>query len=73
MTTIIERDVSGESGISSALTAIVAIIAILFVVGIALYMLRLYPFNTLSAGTTTTPSVNVNVKGVLPAVPSTNP
>ncbi len=73
MTTIIERDISGNSGTSSALTAFVAIIAIVFVVGVALYMLRLYPFNSLSAGTTETPTVNVNFKGVPASVPSTNP
>lgn len=71
MTTIIERDVSGDSGISSAITAFVAVIAILFVVGVALYVLRVYPFNVLSAGfRTTPPMMNVNVTGSLP---STNP
>ena len=70
MTTIIERDVSGDGGISSALTAIVAIVAILIVVGVALYLLRgVYPFNTMM-GATTTPTVDVNIKGV---VPGTNP
>lgn len=65
MTTIIERDVSDVSGASSILTAVVAIVAILFVVGIAMYLLHIYPFNALSA---TTPSaVNVNVSGIVPS------
>jgi|GEM_PF-3450918 hypothetical protein len=67
MTTIIERDVSGgDGGILSALTSIIAIVAILIVTGIALYVLRVYPFNTQPLADKTTPTVNVNVTGSLP-------
>ena len=68
MDTIIERAVP-DGGASSALTAFVAIIAILIVAGVALYMLRIYPFNAVPvAATTDTPSINVNVTGSLPSV-----
>lgn len=44
MATIIERDVSrGDDGMSSMMTAIVGIIAILAIIGVALYVFRLYP------------------------------
>lgn len=65
MPTIIEHDVRQDSGASSALTAIVAIVAILIVVGVALYVLRVYPFARPLADATSAPSVNVNVNGSL--------
>lgn len=70
MATIIERDIQQDSSASSALTAIVAIVAILFVVGIAMYVLQVYPFNARPLADATAPFVNVNVNGPLP---SSNP
>ncbi|MDD5055965.1 MAG: hypothetical protein PHZ00_06915 [Candidatus Peribacteraceae bacterium] len=66
MDTLIEHDVP-NGGTSSALTAIVAIIAIVFVAGIALYVMRIYPFNVQPVeATTDPPAINVNVTGSLP-------
>lgn len=71
MATIIEHDVQHDSGTASSLTAIVAIIAILVVLGIAMYVLRVYPFNNRPlADATEAPSVNLNINGPLP---SSNP
>ena len=68
MNTVIEHDINTDGSMSTALTAIVAIIAVVLVAGIALYMLRMYPFNDLAAANTTdaTPSVNVNINSSLP-------
>ncbi len=62
MTTIIERDVSrGDDGISSMMTAIVGIIAILAIIGVALYVFKLYPTNNTDTTPTRTPiDINVN-------------
>lgn len=71
MATIIEHDVQHDSGIASAMTAIVAIAAILLVVGIAMYILQVYPFSERSlADSATTRTVNVNIDRPLP---SSNP
>lgn len=64
MTTIIERDVHSDRGMSSALTAIVAIVAVLAVVGVAFYVLRFYPFGAAAAGDEPAPAViDVRVNG----------
>ena len=70
MTTIIERDVNrSDEGSSSGMTAIVGIIAILVIVGIALYMFRMYPTNA-NGGTNERTPVNINV--TTPTAPGTN-
>jgi Sec-independent protein secretion pathway component TatC len=67
MTTIIEHDVQTDGSVSSAITAIVAIAVMLFVVGIALYVFRVYPFSMQPVTDTAMPStVNVNLAGTPP-------
>lgn len=61
MDTIIER-ASGDSS-ASAITAIVAVLAIAFVVGLALYVLQIFPF---AGQQTNQPGININVEGALP-------
>ena len=71
MPTIIEHDVQHDNGTASSLTALVAIVAILVVLGIALYVMRVFPFNNRPlADATESPSVNLNINGPLP---SSNP
>ncbi|ALM09690.1 MAG TPA: hypothetical protein DEB30_00630 [Candidatus Peribacter riflensis] len=71
MPTIIEHDVQHDNGTASSLTALVAIVAILVVLGIALYVMRVFPFNNRPlADATEAPSVNLNINGPLP---SSNP
>ena len=60
MDTIIERDVhTDRNDTSSAMASIVGIIAILAIVGIGMYILRIYPMNS-PANTAQNP-VNINV------------
>lgn len=70
MPTIIEHDIRNDSGPSIAITALVATIAIVFIVGVALYVLQVYPFNERFAGYTMMsppvqmfPPVQMNVSG----------
>ncbi|MDO8468493.1 MAG: hypothetical protein Q7S29_01925 [Candidatus Peribacter sp.] len=68
MPTIIEHDVQRDTGTASSLTAIVAIAAILVVLGVAMYVLRVFPFNNRPlADATEAPSVNLNINGPLPS------
>lgn len=68
MPTIIEHDIRHDDGTASSLAALVAIVAIFFVVGVAMYVLRVFPFNTVPlADATSTPSVNLNINGPLPS------
>ena len=60
MDTIVERDSS-----SSGMTAVVAILAIVVIVGLALYALRIYPFNAFAENSEAPPTVNVNIDGSL--------
>jgi hypothetical protein len=66
METIIERDVHHDGDNGSAMTAIVAIVAILFIIGVALYLLKLYPFNAQTPTSITPPTVNVNLNDTQP-------
>ncbi|OIO53249.1 hypothetical protein AUJ46_05225 [Candidatus Peregrinibacteria bacterium CG1_02_54_53] len=68
MPTIIEHDIQHDDGTASSLVALVAIVAIFFVIGIAMYVLRVFPFNTVPlADATVPPSVNLNINGPLPS------
>lgn len=64
MTTIIERDVRSDQGMSSALTAIVAIVAVLAVLAVSFYILRIYPFGAVAADDGPAPAViDVRING----------
>ncbi len=50
------------------MTGIVAIIAIVFIVGVALYLFKVYPFNApTQESIITPPTVNVNLNDTPPA------
>lgn len=68
METIIERDVHRGNSDGTAMTGIVAIIAIVFIVGVALYLFKVYPFNApTQESIITPPTVNVNLNDAPPA------
>lgn len=75
MTTIVERNVPQDGGMSAALTAVVAIIGIVVIIGFVLYGLRMYPFNTITTTGSTPSTINVNVSSSVPAATptTTNP
>ncbi|MDD5055535.1 MAG: hypothetical protein PHZ00_04690 [Candidatus Peribacteraceae bacterium] len=64
MENTIKHDVHRDHTATSSLPIIVAIIAILVVIGIALYALQVYPFNTQAdTDMRTFPSVNTDLDG----------
>ncbi len=68
MTTIIERDSSGNSSsAASAMATIVAIIAIAAIVGLALYLMRVYPFSNVPRSTTPGTTIELNVPDNTPS------
>jgi hypothetical protein len=65
MATIVERDVHhGDSGAMSAIVAVVAVAAVALILGVMLYLFRVYPFNAVPANTT--PDINVDIEGTIP-------